>query len=229
VLGLVDIIRLDHFRGFAGYWEVPAREKTAVRGRWVSGPGESFFEVVDKAFGELPIIAEDLGEITPDVVAMRDRFDLPGMKIVQFAFHGDPNEPFLPHNHVANCIVYTGTHDNDTATGWYERVSGMEKDYYRRYLGRDGHDVAWDMIRAAWMSVGVFAIAPMQDLLGLDNSARMNYPGNPSGNWSWRMNEEDINSFLITRLNDFNYLYGRLNPFYPQEVKKPQFEELAPG
>lgn len=229
VLGLVDIIRLDHFRGFAGYWEVPAREKTAVRGRWVSGPGESFFEVVAKAFGELPIIAEDLGEITPDVVAMRDRFDLPGMKIVQFAFHGDPNEPFLPHNHVANCIVYTGTHDNDTATGWYERVSEIEKDYYRRYLGRDGHDVAWDMIRAAWMSVGVFAIAPMQDLLGLDNSARMNYPGNPSGNWSWRMNEEDINRFLITRLNDFNYLYGRLNPFYLQEVDKPQFEELASG
>jgi len=227
VLDLVDIIRLDHFRGFAGYWEVPAREKTAVKGRWVNGPGESFFEVVSVPFGDLPIIAEDLGEITPDVVAMRDRFDLPGMKIVQFAFHGDPDEPFLPHNHVSNCIVYTGTHDNDTTRGWYERVPEKEKDFYRRYLGRDGHDVAWDMIRAAWMSVGVFAITPMQDLLSLDNTARMNYPGNPSGNWSWRMDEDQMNNFLSARLRDFNLLYGRMNPFFVQETEEPLGEEPA--
>jgi len=228
VLDLVDIIRLDHFRGFAGYWEVPAREKTAVKGRWVNGPGESFFEVVSVPFGDLPIIAEDLGEITPDVVAMRDRFDLPGMKIVQFAFHGDPDEPFLPHNHVSNCIVYTGTHDNDTTRGWYERVPEKEKDFYRRYLGRDGHDVAWDMIRAAWMSVGVFAITPMQDLLSLDNTARMNYPGNPSGNWSWRMDEDQMNNFLSARLRDFNLLYGRMNPFFVQETEEPLGRNLLP-
>jgi len=213
VLNLVDIIRLDHFRGFAGYWEVPAREKTAVKGRWTSGPGEPFFEVVAEALGDLPLIAEDLGEITPDVIAMRDQFNLPGMQIVQFAFNFDFGEPFLPHNHVSNCIVYTGTHDNDTARGWYGRVSEAEKDYYRRYLGRDGHDVAWDMIRTAWMSVGVFAIAPMQDLLNLDNTARMNYPGNPSGNWSWRMQEDQVTDFLGARLRDFNLLYGRMNPF----------------
>jgi 4-alpha-glucanotransferase len=211
VLDLVNIIRLDHFRGFAGYWEVPAREKTAVKGRWATGPGESFFEVVEKAFGDLPIIAEDLGEITPDVIEMRDRFNLPGMKVIQFAFNFDFGEPFLPHNHTRNYIVYTGTHDNDTAKGWYERVSEDEKDYYRRYLGRDGHDVAWDLIRAAWMSVAVFSIAPMQDLLSLDNTARMNYPGNPSGNWSWRMREDHLNDFLSSRLRDFNFLYDRLN------------------
>lgn len=217
VLDMVDIIRLDHFRGFAGYWEVPAREKTAVKGRWVAGPGEEFFEVISGVFGDLPMIAEDLGKITPDVVAMRDRFNFPGMKIVQFAFTGDPDEPFLPHNHISNCVVYTGTHDNDTAKGWYERVPEGERDFYRRYLGRDGHDVAWDMIRAAWMSVGVFAIAPMQDLLSLDNTARMNYPGNPSGNWSWRMQEDDLNGFLGSRLREFNMLYSRMIPIISKD------------
>ena len=217
VLDQVDVIRIDHFRGFAGYWEVPAREKTAVKGRWVPGPGETFFEVIAEAFGDLPIIAEDLGEITPDVVAMRDRFNLPGMKIVQFAFHGDPDEPFLPHNHISNCVVYTGTHDNDTARGWYERVPESERDYYRRYLARDGHDVAWDMIRAAWMSVAVFALAPMQDLLSLNNTARMNYPGNPSGNWSWRMEDDDLDELTSARLKEFNSIYGRKNPFLMQE------------
>lgn len=224
VLDLVDFIRLDHFRGFAGYWEVPAKEKTAERGQWVPGPGEKFFEEVSQALGNLPIIAEDLGNITPDVIAMRERFGLPGMRIVQFAFHGDPAEPFLPHNHVQNSVVYTGTHDNDTVQGWYERVLEKERDFYRRYLGRDGHDVAWDMIRATWMSVGVFAVAPMQDFLNLGNEARMNYPGNPSGNWSWRMTHDAQSELLSARLRELNFLYSRLNPLTVQLE-----EQLAAG
>ena len=211
----VDIIRLDHFRGFAGYWEVPAGEPTAVTGRWVKGPGLDFFEKVLGTLGELPILAEDLGEITPDVVEMRDRFNLPGMKIIQFAFHGDPAEPFLPHNHVRNSIIYTGTHDNDTSRGWYERVDDRDKDFARRYLGQDGTDIAWDFIRAAWVSVAVFAVAPLQDLLDLGNEARMNYPGNPSGNWAWRMPPGALTDELRARLEEFNFLYARINPLRP--------------
>jgi 4-alpha-glucanotransferase len=209
VLNLVDIVRLDHFRGFAGYWEVSARAKTAVKGRWVPGPGQAFFQAVANNLGELPIIAEDLGVITPDVVEIRDRFNLPGMKIIQFSFHGDPEEPFLPHNHIENCVLYTGTHDNDTSCGWYARINEKERDFYRRYLGRDGHDVAWDFIRACWSSVAVFALAPMQDLLNLGNEARMNYPGNPSGNWSWRMPDDALSESVRNRLMEFNYLYSR--------------------
>jgi 4-alpha-glucanotransferase len=211
VLKMVDIVRLDHFRGFAGYWEVPFGEDTAVNGRWVSGPGEDFFATIKESLGDLPIIAEDLGVITPDVVAMRERFNLPGMRITQFAFHGDPKEPFLPHNHEENSVVYTGTHDNDTSRGWYERVSEEEKSFYRRYLNRDGSKVAWDLIRATWGSVAVFALAPMQDFLDLDNEARMNYPGNPSGNWTWRMSNADMNSALQDQIRELNFLYDREN------------------
>jgi 4-alpha-glucanotransferase len=209
VFGLVDIARLDHFRGFAGYWEVPFGEETAVKGRWVPGPGEDFFSVVEKVLGDLPIIAEDLGVITPEVIAMRDRFNLPGMRIVQFAFQGDPRELFLPHNHVENCVVYTGTHDNDTARGWYERVPEEERSFYRRYMNRGGKQVAWDLIRTTWSSVAVFALAPMQDFLNLGNEARMNYPGNPSGNWTWRMTNSALSDSLQARINEINFLYDR--------------------
>ncbi|MEW5869354.1 MAG: 4-alpha-glucanotransferase [Chloroflexota bacterium] len=218
VLGLVDIVRLDHFRGFAGYWEVKGKAKTAEKGRWVPGPGMDFFQEVSQALGELPIIAEDLGVITPDVEAMRDHFGLPGMRILQFAFAGGPKDPFLPHNYVENCVAYTGTHDNDTVRGWYERVEEDEKDFYRRYLARDGHDVSWDLIRAVWGSVAVFALAPMQDFLSLGNAARMNYPGNPSGNWTWRMPEEALNEWLKCRIRDLNYLYWRMEPEEPEEA-----------
>ena len=211
VLGLVDFVRLDHFRGFAAYWEVPFGEKTAVKGRWAPGPGVDFFTEVEQSLGHLPIIAEDLGVITPDVEEMRDRFDLPGMRIIQFAFHGDPKDPFLPHNHEENSVVYTGTHDNDTSKGWYERVSESEKSFYRRYLNRDGSQVAWDLIRATWGSVAAFAIAPMQDFLGLGNEARMNYPGNPSGNWFWRMPDNAMSSSLQERVKELNFLYDREN------------------
>lgn len=212
VLSLVDIVRLDHFRGFAGYWEVPGDAKTAVNGRWVPGPGEDLFVKLREALGNLPIIAEDLGVITEDVVALREKFELPGMKILQFAFASDADDPFLPHNYPANCVVYTGTHDNDTALGWYERVDETERDAYRRYFDRDGHNVAWDLIRGVWSSVAVFGLAPMQDFLSLDNSARMNYPGNPSGNWSWRMREGDCSDALAKRIFEMNRIYSRLKP-----------------
>jgi 4-alpha-glucanotransferase len=209
VLGLVDIVRLDHFRGFAGYWEVPFGKKTAEEGRWVAGPGEDLFVEVEKTLGHLPIIAEDLGVITPDVTEMRRKFNLPGMRIIQFAFVGDPKDPFLPHNHEMDSVIYTGTHDNDTSKGWYERVPESEKSFYRRYLNADGHDVAWDFIRAAWGSISVFALAPMQDFLNLGNEARMNYPGNASGNWGWRMPENALTESLQERISELNFMYDR--------------------
>lgn len=209
VLEMVDVVRLDHFRGFAGYYEVPGGARTAEHGRWVTGPGKQFFEAIRKALGELPIIAEDLGVITPDVIELREHFNLPGMKIFQFAFDSGPDDPFLPHKYSQNMVVYTGTHDNDTARGWYERVSEADRDFFRRYMDRDGSNAAWDMIRGAWMSVADLALAPMQDFLNLGNEARMNYPGRASGNWSWRMSEGSTSSHLADRIRNLNYLYQR--------------------
>ena len=208
-LKLYDIVRLDHFRGFANYWEIPAGNPTAEIGRWVNGPGEDFFRTLKKELGDLPIIAEDLGEISPDVFELRDKFDLPGMKICQFAFSGDPTELFLPHNYPENCVAYSGTHDNDTALGWYESAPEIEKDFYRRYLARSGENVSWDLIRAVWSSVASTVIAPLQDFLSLDSSARMNFPGKPSGNWSWRVSVDQINSKLATQIQEMNFIYGR--------------------
>lgn len=211
-LAQVDLVRIDHFRGFAGYWEVLGTAKTAEVGRWVNAPGMELFATLQEKLGNLPIIAEDLGVITPDVVKLRDYFNFPGMKIFQFGFAGGPSDPFLPHNYERNCVVYTGTHDNDTAKGWYDRVAEDEKDFYRRYLSRDGSDISWDLIRGAWSSVANQALCPMQDLLSLGNDARMNYPGNPSGNWSWRMKEGQLTEILSKRLFELNFLYARLNP-----------------
>jgi 4-alpha-glucanotransferase len=225
VLKLVDIVRLDHFRGFAGYWEVPADEETAENGRWVPGPGKKFLNALKESLGDLPIIAEDLGEITPDVVEMREHFNLPGMKILVFAFSDDPENDFLPHNYVSNCVVYTGTHDNDTVVGWYHRVRAEETHFARRYLGRDGKDIAWDLIRTGWSSVAVFAIAQMQDMLGLDNHARMNYPSRPSGNWMWRMDVDAIDEHIKTRLTEFNYLYRRGVP--PEKEEELEGDDLV--
>ena len=211
VLSLVDIVRLDHFRGFAGYWKVKGDAKTAEKGQWVPGPGRDFFDTLQEALGDLPIIAEDLGVITPDVVAMRETYQLPGMKILQFAFAGGPDDPFLPHHYPENCVVYTGTHDNDTVRGWYERVPEEEKSFYRRYMHRDGSNVSWDLIWSCWGSVAIFALAPLQDFLGLGNEARMNYPGNPSGNWTWRMREDSLGESLQEQVHEINYLYSRMN------------------
>ncbi|MBN1536837.1 MAG: 4-alpha-glucanotransferase [Anaerolineales bacterium] len=208
-LKLVDFIRLDHFRGFAGYWEVPGSAPTAEKGRWVDGPGKHFFRTVQNRLGELPFIAEDLGVITPDVVNLRRQFSLPGMIVLQFAFTGEPENPFLPHNHVERCVAYTGTHDNDTARGWYKRVEEKERAFYRKYMDRDGSQVAWDLIRGVWSSVATFAIAPIQDFLNLDNEARMNYPGNAMGNWAWRLEEEALTPELAQKIKELNFLYSR--------------------
>ena len=207
-LKLVDILRIDHFRGFAGHWEIPAGSPTAEIGRWVPGPGADFFNAVQASLGSLPILAEDLGVITPDVVALRDQFGLPGMKILQFAFSG-PDNPFLPHCYPQNCAVYTGTHDNDTTRGWYESAPEEEKDFARRYMHVDGGDFAWDLIRTAWDSVGIFALAPMQDLLNLGKEARMNYPSRLGGNWEWRMTGDALNQNLQERLKELNWLFMR--------------------
>jgi 4-alpha-glucanotransferase len=209
VLNLVDYIRLDHFRGFAGYWEVPANMPTAEIGRWVKGPGKDLFKVIEKSFASLPLLAEDLGEITPDVIELRDSLELPGMKIFQFGFSSTPDDPFLPHNYPQNCVAYTGTHDNDTARGWYEAASEKEKDLCRRYLGRSGDDISWDMVRAVWSSPAAFTLAPLQDLLSLGTEARMNFPGKPSGNWGFRFISDQLDNVLLLRLKEFNYLYSR--------------------
>jgi len=208
-LQLFDFIRLDHFRGFAAYWEIPAGSLTAERGRWVKGPGTSFFATVQKSLGSLPIIAEDLGAITPDVVKLRERFHLPGMKILQFAFNSDADDPFLPHNYVPECVAYTGTHDNDTTRGWYETASDKEGDFCRRYLARSGEDISWDLIRAIWSSVAERVLAPMQDFLSLRSAARMNFPSKASGNWQWRMRSDALSDSLTIRIQEMNDLYGR--------------------
>lgn len=202
-LNHVDFIRLDHFRGFAGYWEVPAKELTAEKGRWMPGPGKEFFNALREKLGELPIIAEDLGEITPDVIELRDSFNFPGMKILQFAF-SEPDSSFLPHHYPENCVAYTGTHDNNTSRGWYERASEQERDFVRRYLSVDGSDIAWDLIRVLWQSRAAFAIAPMQDLLNLGESARMNYPGRADGNWAWRLGQNTLTEELKRKLYELN-------------------------
>ena len=208
-LGLVDVIRIDHFRGFAGYWEVPGTAKTAETGCWMPGPGKDFFKSIRQSLGDLPIIAEDLGVITPDVEDMRDSFELPGMRILQFGFDSTPQDPFLPHNYPVNCVVYTGTHDNDTVLGWYKRVPEKDKAFYRKYMDRDGRNVSWDLIRGVWSSVAIFSLAPIQDFLNLGNEARMNYPGNPSGNWNWRMSKEAQSPELLGKIKELNYLYSR--------------------
>ena len=208
----VDVVRIDHFRGFEAYWEIPAEEPTAIVGRWVKGPGEGFFRVMEEALGtqSLPIIAEDLGVITPEVVELRDQFNFPGMKILQFAFGGERNSDFLPHNFSSpNCVVYTGTHDNETTSGWYRNANEQERDHVRRYLARSGHDIAWDMIRLAYASVADTAVATMQDLMNLGNEARMNFPGKPSGNWQWRYSADMLTEGIAIGLCELTELYGR--------------------
>lgn len=222
----VDIIRLDHFRGFAAYWEVPAEEETAINGRWVTAPGAKLFETVKREFGELPIIAEDLGVITPDVEELRDRFELPGMKVLQFAFgSGDPEDVYLPHNYIPRCVVYTGTHDNDTTLGWWNSLSDHERGLVQNYLARDGHDICWDMTRLAFSSVAETAIVPIQDVLVLGSEARMNTPGRPAGNWSWRYVPEQINDHVIGRLRNMTETYGRA----PRVEKKQTEDSQANG
>lgn len=218
----VDIVRIDHFRGFDAFWEIPATEETAVIGRWVKGPGADFFDAMRNSLDSLPIIAEDLGVITPEVEALRDRYDFPGMKILQFAFGGDKNSDFLPHNYSANCVVYTGTHDNETTLGWYLNASAAEQDHARRYVARDGHDIAWDLIRLAFMSVADTAVVPLQDLMSLGNEARMNFPGKTGGWWSWRFTPGMLTEGMVIRLHELAELYGRI----PDEEERAEAEAI---
>jgi 4-alpha-glucanotransferase len=215
-LQVFDILRFDHFRGFAGYYEIPAGDKTAEAGRWVTGPGKDLFRAIDKNLGDglltsgtgLPIIAEDLGLVTPDVIELLETFNLPGMKVLQFGFSG-PDNPFLPHNYVSNCVAYTGTHDNDTARGWFESAEPQEREFAQRYLRIDGSDFAWDLIHAVWSSVADIAITPMQDLLSLGGEARMNFPSRLGGNWEWRIAEGDLREDLAGKLRELNWLFSR--------------------
>jgi 4-alpha-glucanotransferase len=208
-LRMVDIVRLDHFRGFEAYWSVPAGMSTAEKGYWVKSPGQELFNTLKVYLNGLPLIAEDLGLITAEVEHLRRQFNLPGMRVLQFAFDGRSDNPYLPHNYDHNTVAYTGTHDNDTTRGWYNGIGDREKDNVRRYLGRDGHDIAWDLMRAAWSSVADYAIAPVQDILDLGTEARMNFPGRPSGNWIWRYRAEMLRPDLLDRLGDLTELYGR--------------------
>jgi len=220
-LSLVDIVRLDHFRGFAKYWEIPGGDTTARNGRWVPGPGAALFQAILKALGNVPIIAEDLGVITPEVDALRERFGFPGMRVLQFAFGSDHKaDDYRPHNYPRNCVVYTGTHDNNTTIGWFkEEVVGdttqsreireSERRLALKYMGSDGREVNWDFIRLALMSVADTAIIPLQDVLGLGSEARMNRPATASGNWAWRFTRDMLTDEIKTRLRDLTTLYGR--------------------
>ncbi len=185
-LGHADVFRIDHFRGFSAYWEVPESCPTAIEGRWVAGPGRALFDALAAALGELPIVAEDLGIITPDVTALREACGFPGMRVLQFAFGGDASNPYLPHHCTAASVIYTGTHDNDTTRGWWYSATPHERSFVTSYLAADSHDIHWAMIRAACNSIANTAVFPMQDVLGLDGTHRMNRPGSPVGNWAWR-------------------------------------------
>lgn len=210
-LSLTDYLRIDHFRGFEAYWSVPAGEETAMNGKWIKGPGDDLFLNMQKALGKsLPIIAEDLGVITPEVEALRDRFHFPGMKVLQFAFDSEEESTFLPHRlTTTNCICYTGTHDNDTAKGWYETAPEIYRDKVRRYMNTDGKRIHWDFIRTCLGTIATYAIFPLQDVLGVGTEGRMNCPGVAAGNWSWRYTKDALSEDLAKDLYKITKLYGR--------------------
>ncbi|HED19253.1 MAG TPA: 4-alpha-glucanotransferase [Gammaproteobacteria bacterium] len=206
---MFDLMRIDHFRGFEAYWEIDAQAETAIDGRWVKGPGESFFQVLKQVFEDLPLVAEDLGVITAEVTALRQRFGLPGMKILQFAFDGSPTNPYLPHNHEELSVVYTGTHDNNTTLGWYQELSDEQRKAVCHYLGDASEPMPGLLVRTALASVARLAVIPMQDILGLDAAHRMNTPGVTEGNWRWRFEWEQLQPEYKQRLQDWIQLYGR--------------------
>lgn len=210
-LSLYDLVRIDHFRGFCACWEIPATALTAKEGRWVEVPGRALLSTLQKELGELPIIAEDLGVITDDVIALRDDFSLPGMSILQFAFDGSARNPYLPHNLQRNTVVYTGTHDNNTTMGWYNELTDEEKLRVNFYFGFSNEAMPKPLVRAALSSVAHMAIIPLQDILELDSSARMNTPGTESGNWQWRCQWSDFTDDLAQRYRDMLASYGRLS------------------
>lgn len=211
-LKMYDYVRIDHFRGFAGYWAIPYGSETAVNGKWEKAYGDELFLSVQEVLGKnLPIIAEDLGVITPDVVELRERFGFPGMKVLQFAFSNWQDNEYLPHNYDRNCVVYTGTHDNDTTVGWFNSISNEDKKYVMKYANINNEkEVNWGLIKLAISSSAVFSVIPMQDILGLGNEARMNRPGVAYGNWSWRVRKNQITNKISNRLYEISKLYSRI-------------------
>lgn len=209
-LELVDMVRLDHFRGLERYYAIPASSPDAVQGEWLQGPGDPLLAAMQQDLGRLPFIAEDLGYITPAVVALRERWGLPGMRVLQFAFGSDAaDNPHKPHNYVQNCVVYTGTHDNDTTLGWFASLSLTDRARVKGYLPSDGAAIHWDMLRVAFASVAAMAIVPVQDVLGLGTTARMNIPGTRQRNWRWRLQPQQLQPQLSAQLYDLTVTYGR--------------------
>ena len=206
----VDCVRIDHFRGLSAYWEVPAGSATAATGRWVEGPGGALLEALRNDLGGLPLIAEDLGVMTADVLSLRDSFQLPGMKILQFGLEAGEAEDHLPDTYPERCVAYTGTHDNDTSRGWYQAAAEATRDFARRALATDGGDIAWSMVRSIWSSKAAWSVAPIQDFLSLGTEARMNYPGRAEGNWTWRLSPAQVDGDLADRIRDLNDEYGRV-------------------
>ena len=206
---MFDYVRIDHFRGFEAYWEVPASEPTAVNGRWVKGPGKAMFQAVQNALGQLPIIAEDLGVITPEVKALRDALGFPGMRVLHFAFVADASSDFLPHNYVRNTVAYAGTHDNDTTIGWFEKLDPVTRQQVLDYTGSDGTQINWALIRLLLMSVADTVILTLQDVMGLGSEARMNLPGRADGNWQWRFTWDQLTDDIQARLRKLTAIYGR--------------------
>ncbi|CDN16083.1 MAG: 4-alpha-glucanotransferase [Richelia sp.] len=210
MLDYVDIIRIDHFRGFEAYWAIPQGEETAINGEWIQAPGDKLFASIKNKLGKLPVLAEDLGLITPEVEALRERFEFPGMKVLHFAFGSDPANPFLPFNLPRNCVIYTGTHDNDTTVGWFEQISDYERYNLLMYMGCMSPDgIHWDLIRLALTSVANQTIIPLQDIFGLDSPARMNFPGKPEGNWEWRYQQHMFTPEISEKLRNLTRLCGR--------------------
>ena len=229
-LELVDTIRIDHFRGLDAYWEVPGDAETAQTGRWIKAPGKKLFEVIKKELGELPIIAEDLGVITESVEELRDHFEFPGMKILQFAFGEGGDKNFLPHNYVKNCVVFTGSHDNETTRGFFENEKKHHTGIYesaQRYLNYYGNDITFELIRTAYASVANIVIIPMQDILNLGSDARMNFPGKLGGNWAWRFDWEQVRSDIPLTYKGMTEIYDR-PPKKETKVDKNTPEEFLP-
>jgi 4-alpha-glucanotransferase len=204
-----DLIRIDHFRGFEACWEIPASCETAIDGQWVAAPGEQLFDAMLDSFGELPLVAEDLGIITDEVTALREKYGMPGMKILQFAFGGDASNPYLPHQQCEDSVTYTGTHDNNTTLGWYESLEPHVKAHLHAYLGETKEGMPWLLIRTALSSVSELAVLPMQDLLSLDATHRMNVPGTVDGNWRWQFSWDMVPEGITAKLKVLNELYGR--------------------
>jgi 4-alpha-glucanotransferase len=209
-LDLVDIVRIDHFRAFADYWEIPADADTAVDGRWLDGPGIQFFDAMNRRLGDVPVIAEDLGDLSPAVPALLKRVAYPGMRILQFAFDSDAKNEFLPHHYPIRCVAYTGTHDNDTTLGWWKSAPRAEVAFAERYLDFDGTDPVGVFLDTLWGSAAMFALAPLQDLLRLDSSGRMNVPGTTAGNWQWRVRADAASEALAEQLRDLNRRHNRV-------------------